>query len=118
MALESRKYHHSTQNRELYRTVSLDFFRKKSTFPLCFHFTIIFQVTPGAQSIPKIFGIKLQPKFLLCLQTVFCFLIVPVAIGQSNQGYVIAVVLLFFLRQIYVIYSSAKLLKIVQINEK
>ena len=39
MALESRKYHHSTQNRELYQTVSLDFFRKKSTFPLCFHFT-------------------------------------------------------------------------------
>jgi len=81
-----------------------------------FEFQMI-QITPGAQSIPKIFGIKLRPKFLLCLQTVFCFLVGPVAIGQSNQGYVIAVVLLFFLRQIYVIYSSAKLLKIVQINE-
>ena len=39
MELESRKYHHATQNRKLYRLVSLDFFQKKSTFPLCFHFT-------------------------------------------------------------------------------
>ena len=36
MALESRKYHHSTQNRVLNCFVR---FRKKSTFPLCFHFT-------------------------------------------------------------------------------
>ena len=39
MALESRKYHHSTQNKKLHRTVVLDFFRKKLTFSLCFHFT-------------------------------------------------------------------------------
>ena len=39
MALESRKYHHSTQNQKLHRTVFLDFFRKKLTFPLWFHFT-------------------------------------------------------------------------------
>ena len=40
MALESQKYHHSTQNQKLHRTVSLDFFRKNLTFPLCFHFII------------------------------------------------------------------------------
>ena len=39
MALESRNYNHSTHNQKLHQTVSLDFFRKKSTFPLCFHFT-------------------------------------------------------------------------------
>ena len=42
MALESRKYHHSTQNQKLHRTVVSDFFRKKSPFPLCFHFTNIY----------------------------------------------------------------------------
>ena len=30
---------HSTQNQKLHRTVPLDFFQKKSTFPLCFNFT-------------------------------------------------------------------------------
>ena len=52
MALESRKYHHSTQNQKKHRTISLDFFRKKSTFPLCFHFTIInklLRTLPGGQ---------------------------------------------------------------------
>ena len=39
MAPESRKYHHSTQNQKLHQTVFSDFFRKKLTFPLCFHFT-------------------------------------------------------------------------------
>ena len=39
MAPDSRKYHHSTQNQKLHRTVPLDFFQKKSTFPLCFNFT-------------------------------------------------------------------------------
>ena len=33
------------------------------------------------------------------------------AIGRSNTGYVVAVVLLSFLRQIYIIYSIAKLSK-------
>ena len=37
MVLESRRYY---ENWELYPTVSSDFFLKKSTFPLCFHFTI------------------------------------------------------------------------------
>ena len=83
----------------------------------CIRINKHFQITPGAQSVPKIFGIKLKPRLLLCLQMIFCFLIGPVAIGQANQGYVIAVVLLFFLRQIYVIYSCAKLVKIVTINE-
>ena len=41
MVLESRKYHPSTQNQKLHRTVSLDFFRKKSTFQLSFHFTTL-----------------------------------------------------------------------------
>ena len=40
MALESRKYHDSTQNQKLDRILTLDFFRKKLTIPLCFHFTI------------------------------------------------------------------------------
>ena len=41
MAPESRKLHYSTQNQKLHQTVFSDFFRKKLTFPLCFHFTII-----------------------------------------------------------------------------
>ena len=40
MALDSRKYHHSTQNQKIHRTVSLIFFSKKSNSQLCFHFTI------------------------------------------------------------------------------
>ena len=59
MALESRKYHHATQNRELYRPVSLDFFRKKSTFPLCFHFTSIrsLAVLPQDSGLPAVPGL-------------------------------------------------------------
>ena len=41
MALESRKKHHSTQNKKTSSNCILRFFRKKSTFPLCFHFTIL-----------------------------------------------------------------------------
>ena len=39
MTSEIRKYHHSTQNRKLHRTVSLRFFRKKRPS----HFVFIFQ---------------------------------------------------------------------------
>ena len=39
--LESRKYHHSTQNQKFYPIVSLDFFRKKLNFPLCFYCTTL-----------------------------------------------------------------------------
>ena len=53
-ARESRKYHDSTQNQKFYRTVSLDFFRKKLTFPLCFYFNTL---------ISKIFGYRFF-KFL------------------------------------------------------
>lgn len=74
----------------------------------------IIQITPGSTSCPTFMGINLHARALLYLQIIFCIFISPIAIGQANNGYVIAVVLLFFLRQIYLIYCAAKVVKSVQ----
>ena len=88
-----------------------------------------------------IFGSQVNTKIILIIFAFFTFVISPVgtgytissmhlrtlqsayqnirfelfltvkAIGRSNTGYVVAVVLLSFLRQIYIIYSIAKLSK-------
>ena len=54
MALEGRKYHQSSQNRKLHRTVSLDFFRKKLPFPLCIHFTNIINLVRSSEAVRMI----------------------------------------------------------------
>jgi len=74
------------------------------------------QINPDGARFPSFMGIRLVPRVMLYLQIVFGVLISPIAIGQSNQGYVIAVVLLFFLRQIYMIYCTAKAIKAVQFS--
>jgi len=74
-----------------------------------FEFCII-QVRNGVDSV-VIFGSQVNTKIILIIFAFFTFVISPVAIGRSNTGYVVAVVLLSFLRQIYIIYSIAKLSK-------
>ena len=48
---------------------------------------------------------------VLMVFAAFTFVISPLAIGSSNSGYVVAVVLLFILHQLYTIYAIARLSK-------
>lgn len=75
----------------------------------------VIQATP-TMGPPSILGVKILPQTLLYLQGIFCVFISPIAIGQANSGYVIAIVLLFFLRQIYIIYGYFKLVNSVKFS--
>jgi len=80
------------------------------TFLLKLYEFRISQLRDGNERI-EIMGNEITTKTLILIFGLFTFVISPIAIGRSNSGYVIAVVLLFFLRQVYIIYSIAKLSK-------
>ncbi|CBY10266.1 unnamed protein product [Oikopleura dioica] len=70
----------------------------------------LFQINE-ARDPPSIAGFPLSTRGVLYGELVSCFLLSPILVGQVKAEYIIAMLVLFFLRQFYIVYCTYLLKK-------